>query len=247
MIDYKHSANPHTIDGPMAAFPKIFSEKNQISSLLDVGCGIGTWIKAAMNHGISNVNGIDGVSISDEELIIPREYFVCLDLNKTINLGKKFDAVLCLEVAEHLEATSSESLIKTLTNHADLIIFSAAIPKQSGWHHVNCQWPDYWQNLFNKQGYTCEDNLRSVLWDDPNIEFWYKQNIFTARRSDNAGSEPRIKAIIHPEMQSVISISEPTFEEHIFQIENGRMPISWYITKPFQAIINKTLRKIRNI
>ena len=68
--------------------------------------------------------------------------FRVVDLTVPWTLERKFETALCLEVAEHLEETSSSLLIKMLTAHADTIVFSAPCPGQNGQHHVNCQWPE---------------------------------------------------------------------------------------------------------
>ena len=204
IIDYDHTANRHTLAGPRAALPKLFPF-GLPKSILDVGCGTGTWLRAAIDDGISDVIGIDGVEIPEDQLLFPSDKFQCLDLGAPVDLGHRFELVICLEVAEHLDQGSSRILIRTLTRHADVILFSAACPGQCGQHHVNCQWPKYWQGLFNSEGYACEDSARWKIWDDPLIEFWYRQNIFTARRNPNAGKEPRIKSIIHPEMHRLMS------------------------------------------
>jgi ubiquinone/menaquinone biosynthesis C-methylase UbiE len=39
-IDYEHSQNIHTLNGPQAALPVLFAD-NKPTSLLDVGCGTG--------------------------------------------------------------------------------------------------------------------------------------------------------------------------------------------------------------
>jgi hypothetical protein len=42
-------------------------------------------------------------------------------------------------------------------------------------------------------------------WDDKRIEPWYRQNIFWARREPHcAGREPRLKAVINPEVGGMI-------------------------------------------
>jgi SAM-dependent methyltransferase len=235
IIDYTHSKNPHALSGPGAAWPKIFAEGSP-ASVLDVGCGIGTWIKTAMNAGVEDVFGIDGVEIPAEQLLFPANKFLCRDLTRPVDLGRRFDVVICLEVGEHLDANASGSLIQTLTCHSDTIIFSAACPGQAGQHHVNCQWPEYWQRFFNSAGFMCEDTLRFRLWDDPAIEFWYKQNMFIARRGRQAGKEPRLKSFIHPGMQVF-------FEEYVDQIEKGRMPAAWYLRTPPAALFRKLFRK----
>jgi len=247
-VDYNHSENLHTIAGPAAAIPIIFA-KHKPASLLDVGCGTGTWLKAAIDFGIPDVFGVDGVEIPLDKLNIPADKIRHLDLTRPWNLRQRFDAVMCLEVAEHLDSTFASILIDALVKHGNRIFFSAACPGQTGQHHVNCQWPDYWQRMFNERGFCCEDNLRWQIWDDIRIEPWYRQNIFLARHApETAGREPRIRRVVHPDNWKLVTAipPPPTFQDHIHQIEQGRMPAMWYSTITIRALCAKFRRRLKN-
>jgi hypothetical protein len=238
-VEYDHSENLHTLAGPRAALPILFAQTKP-SSLLDVGCGTGTWLKAAMDFGIPDVLGVEGVEIPPERLHVPADKVRHQDLTRPWNLNKQFDVAICLEVAEHLEATDAPVLIDALVLHSDVILFSAGCPGQEGQHHVNCQWPAYWQQLFNQRGYSCFDEARWQIWDEAQIEPWYRQNIFAARRDAvSAGREPRIKAVLHPEILPNILSSKEGFENHVRQIENGRMGAIWYLKTPARALAVK--------
>jgi SAM-dependent methyltransferase len=241
-VDYNHSENLHSLAGPQAALPVLFA-KQKPSSLLDVGCGTGTWLRAAIDFGIQEVLGVDGVEISPEKLHVPAGRIRHQDLTCPWNLGTRFGAALCLEVAEHLDATYAPVLIDALVQHSDRIFFSAACPGQEGQHHVNCQWPAYWQEIFNQRGFNCSDELRWQIWDEPRIEPWYRQNIFIARRDEgSAGYEPRIRAVVHPEMLPSVVSENNRFESHVREIEKGRAPASWYLKTPMLALVNKVKR-----
>ncbi|MCT7423352.1 hypothetical protein N4A85_24765, partial [Escherichia coli] len=84
---------------------------------------------------------------------------------------------VCLEVAEHVSDKNSRQLVESLTNAAPVILFSAAIPLQGGVHHINEQWPAYWQERFKERGYVPVDCLRRRLLGNPQIAFFYAQNI----------------------------------------------------------------------
>lgn len=198
-VDYDHSENVHTLTGASAALSALLDGQAP-ASLLDVGCGTGTWLRAALDLGVSDVFGVDGVDVTPEKFHAPKNVYRQMDFTKAFDLCRRFDVVLCLEVAEHLPASAAETFVGSLVTHGDLILFSAASPNQPGQHHVNCQWPDYWQALFNRLGYACEDSLRWQIWRDTRIEPWYRQNVFRARKHPSAGSEPRIEAVLHPDM-----------------------------------------------
>ena len=243
-IIYNHSQNLHTLVGPQAAMEHFFAD-NKPSSLLDVGCGNGTWLKAATDFGISDVLGVDGVNLPTDKLHISPEKIRHQDLTKSWDLGKKFDVAICLEVAEHLDGEHAPKLVESLVRHSDKIYFSAACPGQEGQHHVNCQWPTYWQELFNERGFVCEDSLRWQIWNIPAIEPWYRQNIFIARRDTaSAGREPRINAVLHPEMTAPVLPEKKQLEKYLKLIENGHLSLTWYLKTPGVAFFKKLKRHL---
>jgi SAM-dependent methyltransferase len=245
-VDYHHFYNLHSLAGAKAALPYVLGDRCP-RSLLDVGCGIGTWVRAAMEYGIGDVCGVDGVDIAEQDLLFPKHFFRRQDLTQAWNLGRRFDIVLCLEVVEHLASKSAITVVETLTAHSEVIVFSAACPGQTGQHHVNCQWPEYWQRLFNKHGYVCDDSIRWKMWDLESVEPWYRQNAFVATRAiGDAGNEPRIKRVIHPEMLAggVLDVFQEEQRAQIARIEAGQQSALWYLTTPLKAYIAKIRRRL---
>lgn len=158
------------------------------SSVLDVGCGVGTWLSFFYHKGIS-VSGIDGPWVPHEYLEIPETFFLVYDLQDALKKKDsglysvpKHDLAISLEVAEHIGASCASQFINFLTTHADYILFSAAIPGQTGDGHVNEQWPSYWADKFAKYDFVLFDVIRHEIWDDENIPFWYRQNCFLCAR-----------------------------------------------------------------
>lgn len=198
-IEYHHEKNSHNQRTPAILLSKML-EGQKVNSLVDVGAGVGTWVAAALEINIPRVRGIDGILVDRDALACPPDLISQVDFRASFDLGERFDVALCLEVAEHLEERNAEVFVSSLVNHADAIFFSAAIPGQNGENHVNCQWPEYWQNLFNRFGYECSDNIRWKLWNCTDSEPWYRQNMMTAVKSERAGQESRISPVIHPEM-----------------------------------------------
>jgi SAM-dependent methyltransferase len=248
-IDYDYHSNQHTVAGAKSALRYIFGDRCP-RSLLDVGCGPGTWIRAAMDYLVPELYGVDGVELSQEELLFPRALFRRLDLTKRWDLGRRFDMVLCLEVAEHLAPDSGATLVKMLTMHSDLVVFSGACPGQGGQHHVNCRWPEYWQGLFNSEGYVCDDAIRWIMWNVDSIEPWYRQNIFVAKRAPAlASKEARIKSVIHPRMVEcrALDVFEDDWKHHLALIEAGSQTATWYLTIPIKASVGKLMRKMASV
>lgn len=245
-IDYDHTANVHTLNGARTAFQNIVGDWRPVS-VLDVGCGKGSWVRAAMDSGITDVFGIDGIDVGDHARLFPRSYFQQQDLTERWSLSRKFDLALCLEVGEHLSPQVAGLLVESLVAHSDVVVFSGACPGQAGQHHVNCQWPDYWQRLFNAQGYVCDDAVRWRIWDISEIEPWYRQNVFVASKSpQRAGGEPRIKQVIHPSMVALGAIN--SFHEerkrYLTMVEGGSQPAMWYLATSIKACTAKFKRAL---
>jgi SAM-dependent methyltransferase len=159
--------------------PEIMSmTETRPHSVIDVGCGVGAWLKVFKDLGVTEVLGIDGDYIPNKMMMIEKNEFYPQDLKQDISLNKKFDVAISIEVAEHINKKYASNFIKNLTNLSDIIVFSAAIPKQGGTHHVNEQWPTYWIKIFNKLNYEAFDVIRpKILWRTDVYEIC-KQNIF---------------------------------------------------------------------
>ncbi|MFZ9180311.1 MAG: hypothetical protein ACO201_00380 [Rickettsiales bacterium] len=151
-----------------------------IRSVVDVGCGVGTWLKAWLNINSNiEVKGFDCNKIDESFLYIPREKIEIVNLEnlKFENINKKFDLCQSLECAEHLYEKDAYFHVELLTKLSDIVLFSAAAPKQTGTNHYNEREPKYWSDIFEKFGYLCYDPLRSKIWNDDKISWWYRQNI----------------------------------------------------------------------
>ena len=123
----------------------------QPRSVIDVGCGLGAWLRVFKQHGVEDVFGVDGSYVDTKTLEIPVERFAAVDLAKPFHLDRQFDLVMSLEVAEHIPGACAEIFIESVTRLGPVVLFSAAIPFQGGTHHVNEQWPDYWVTFCTKR------------------------------------------------------------------------------------------------
>lgn len=148
----------------------------RVGSVLDMGCGRGVWLKAWQNLGVQDLQGIDGDYIKHDSLKISREKFKSQDISKSFNLGRRFDLVECLEVAEHLPELAARTLIGNLVGHGDVVLFSAATRGQGGEFHVNEQPLEYWAAIFAEFGYRAFDYPRAVVRGLVEIEPWYRYN-----------------------------------------------------------------------
>ena len=147
-------------------------------TVVDIGCGRGAWLRTFREYGSDVIAGYDGNYVDRSTLLIPQEAFTPMDLSGPLTLSGTFDLAVCLEVAEHLPQRRAEDLVKLLCRLAPAILFSAAIPGQGGTHHINEQWPHYWERYFNDLGFVKLDPIRGVVFANPGVATHYKQNTF---------------------------------------------------------------------
>lgn len=155
-------------------------------SVIDIGCGLGQWLCVFEKYGATETVGIDGAHVPKELRKIDR--FVEFDLRCFKDLyntplllsegGGKFDLCVNLEVAEHLPEKNAPEFVTFLTELSDCVLFSAAIPHQTGENHVNEQPHRYWVDLFAQRGYVCCDIFRKEFWNNSSVNWWYRQNMF---------------------------------------------------------------------
>ena len=190
--------------------PRIF-ELLHPGSVVDVGCGVGTWLAAAGELGAERLVGYEGDWVEDRMLRDPRIELRRQDLEQPIVADERFDLAMSLEVAEHLSPGRAESLVSEMCGFSDRVLFSAAVPGQGGVHHVNEQWQDYWIELFRRRGYRHLDVVRPAFWDDRSLPIHYRQNAFLYLTEEAYGDllqrmpeleEPRPWPVnlVHPEM-----------------------------------------------
>ena len=183
-------------------------------SIVDVGCGTGTWLRVARENGIDDVLGLDGPWVRPDSLEIPPERFLATDLTARPNLDRMFDLVLSLEVAEHLPPSKAEDFVDHLTALGPVVVFSAATPEQGGNGHTNEQWPGYWSELFARRGYEAVDCLREVFWNNEAVNWWYSQNLLLFARPAALDAVPSLRehpsrgkdplSLIHPRRLSLV-------------------------------------------
>jgi SAM-dependent methyltransferase len=175
------------------------------ASVLDVGCGRGTWLHVFAAAGVADIFGVDGPHTSIEDLEIPSDLFLPHNLDEPLDIGRRFDLVTCLEVGEHLDEHAAPTLVSSLVAHAPAVLFSAAIPAQGGAGHVNERWPSYWAELFAARGHRAIDLLRPSVWNDDRVAFWYAQNTVlylddTRPDPDGVGSVEVPMDLVHPQL-----------------------------------------------
>lgn len=177
-----------------------------VNSVVDVGCGVGTWLKTAKKiQSNTKILGIDGDYVNRKSLQINEEFFLAFDLEQPIKVDDRFDLAISLEVAEHLTPKRARGFVEDLCGLSDLVMFSAATKKQGGCGHVNEQRLSYWISLFDKMDYDMLDIIRPEIWKDSRIPVWYRNNtvLFVKRGTHNikvSAQNKEVYDIIHPDL-----------------------------------------------
>jgi len=144
-------------------------------SVIDYGCGIGAYLEAALQNGLTNIKGFDiggeNVKKYTENSVLPYiEYIDCTLPLKT----SKYDCCISLETAEHIETKFSEQFVTNIVNstkETGTILFSAAQPGQNGSGHINCQPKEFWIEKFSLLSFVFDEKVTEYIKDN-----WSKLN-----------------------------------------------------------------------
>jgi SAM-dependent methyltransferase len=179
-------------------------------SLVDIGCGRGSWLAAAEESGVKRLVGFDGPWVSKDTIITPAIEFHVADLNRPISMPDKFDLAISVEVAEHVQPDASEMFFASVSGLSDAVMFGAAFSAQPGTDHINCRQHSFWADKFLAAGFALFDIFRPHFWRDERVEPWYRQNTFLyvrpnhplfeafCARGHNPPSDSRFVDCIHP-------------------------------------------------
>lgn len=233
-VRYIHEEAVHNFIAAREVVPFLL-EALETRSVVDVGCGIGTWLKVFEENGVHHVLGIDGNYVNKSLLKIDKSKFLEYDLEKLFTAERKFDLAISLEVAEHLSINSADVFVKTICSLSDTVLFSAAIPNQGGQNHINEQEPNYWIEKFQREGYKLFDVVRPIFWDNEKVDPWYRQNmlLFTKNIDLNEKLESLEslggKHLVHPTLSFGKDNSINYYKNQLGRINAGNKDVRFYL------------------
>lgn len=146
-------------------------------SVLDLGSGAGYYLREFEQLGIEAL-GLEaspaGIASSGKNVLA-----LTYDLRRPVHLSRRFDVVMCVEVAEHIPNRSSAVLVESICSNADrFVVFTAAPPgTDPGTDHINCQPEEFWFSLFRARGFILRADLSEDLRRTANladIAIWWK-------------------------------------------------------------------------
>ena len=178
------------------------------SSVVDVGCGWGTWLDAFHAAGARRLVGLDGPWNADHFADRPQVEFHPVALDRfdpeAVALDGEFDVGISVEVVEHLPPAAAGQVIRFLADRCRVVLFSAAIPGQGGTGHQNEQWQSHWARVFARHGMVPYDLIRPRLWADDRVAYWYRQNLVIFAADGGLGpfepSSIESLDLVHPEL-----------------------------------------------
>ncbi len=129
-----------------------------IRSVIDVGCAEGHAAGFFKQFGC-DVLGIDGSRLAQQNSKIPGQHVLHDFTEGAYCPEQQFDMAWCSEFVEHVEAAYIENFLETFNSATRFVLMTHALPGTPGWHHVNCQPPDYWVDKLNLIDFHLNDLL----------------------------------------------------------------------------------------
>ena len=211
-------------------------------SVVDFGCGVGDWLAEFHAHGVERILGLDGTWVPTANLQFPASCFRNIDFTSEYGLDDQFDLAVCLEVAEHFTDQHAARLISTLTTCSDLVLFSAAIPGQGGYQHINERFQGDWVSRFAEKGFQAFDLIRPRIWLHPDVAYWYQQNILIFA---NAAAIERHALKVTPIITSLVHPDLFTFrcDPKTWSLKDIGRHVPFYFRRTMRSMCNKLTRR----
>jgi SAM-dependent methyltransferase len=217
-------------------------------SVVDVGCGTGIWLSVFQECGVADVRGLDGPYNAMSEFRVDRSLFTAVDFEKPFALDRTFDCAVSLEVAEHVSPANADRFVQSLVALAPLVLFSAAIPFQGGYQHVNEQWPEYWVERFDRHGYRAVDVIRPRVWNETGICWYTKQNTLLFVRDDQFERFPDLRALYETIRNMPMSLVHPDMYLHYADPRNrGLREVLGLVAGTLKAAARRWWGRLRGV
>jgi len=125
------------------------------TSVIDFGCGVGSYLEGIRYSGVKKIKGLE-LNYDAAQQFMPKKIAYGIskgDITSVQDYGI-FDIAMSVEAAEHINPEGSEAFIENLTNSARKFIFlTAAPPGQRGTGHINCRPKEFWISKIEDNGF----------------------------------------------------------------------------------------------
>ena len=176
-INYDHIAVDEAPSAERLA--KWISSALPPGTVLDIGCGPGTYVDALRTFGIT-ARGID-----IDNRVLGKEHLKYQSLFELDDVDQA-DTVVCLEVAEHIDESAADLVAYQVARCVKkTLIWTAAQPGQGGIGHINCQSKQYWEEKLTEQGLVrnreLETRMLEFVMQGPHMG-WFRNNVMLFTR-----------------------------------------------------------------
>ena len=134
-------------------------------TVLDAGCALALLVESLRDRNVEAF----GIDISEYAIANVRPDIApfCWQGSITEPLPRRYDLIVSIEVLEHLPRPAAEAAVANLCRHTDDVLFSSSPIDYRETTHFNVQPPEYWADLFLRQGF-----VRDVDCDASFITSW---------------------------------------------------------------------------
>ena len=153
------------------------------NSVLDLGCGVGSYLEGFFNAGCKYLLGIELNYNNSKKYIVDEisSFIIEGDVTEDLDLGCKFDCIISFEVGEHIDPDGTKVFINNLTSYSDkYIILTAAPPGQRGTGHINLRNKDFWIESITSKGFLYQETLveeYKKVWKEFNVGSYILNNL----------------------------------------------------------------------
>lgn len=149
-----HNWITHVDEGAL----KYFRDELNVKTMVDVGCGPGGQVRAAISLGLDAV-GIDG----DPRVIAESKDITIHECDYTKETHEvNVDLVWSTEFVEHVKEEYQDNYMKTFAGGKHVFI-TFAPPGKGGNHHVNLKPSSYWIEVFERYGFQHDLTITSAV------------------------------------------------------------------------------------
>ena len=145
------------------AITSVLYEVFNPKSVVDFGCGIGSYLYYFSRFGVKKIQGYEGSPSVFKHLMVNPKYVKKCDLRDGIKIKYHYDLCLCLEVLEHISSHFEDIIINSLYSSSDSLCISCATPQQGGHHHINERPHRYWIKKFKEKGHYFNAELTNEI------------------------------------------------------------------------------------
>lgn len=170
--DNAHHA--HMSDEGIADWLPSFLDRSQRTH--DLGCGLGTYLRALHRAGFESLTGYEGdpPAVRDWAAIVRHDLTVPLDVPR--------GNVICLEVAEHVPAEHEAQLLDNIDRACSgRLALSWAVRGQGGDGHTNCRDNGEVLELFRARGFYLDIEATSRARAAAKLP-WFPNTVLALRR-----------------------------------------------------------------